>query len=268
MLNAAAHHLEQRLRHLVERVRVRQQNGDAATLTAADNRGDERLEHPGGVVPAAHAILVVADAHQAGILDGVGRAERDVGPRGFGHRRSVEQAVRDEERRRNPRSALGSQEIHRALDQIDGVAAGDFGVRLNIGDEHLHRREVVGDGVAKARREIRGEQARMLRPGPVDDERSGSNLLRHARIHGQPGLAPTENVVDADPSSFDLLDFTGRQARDRRGRCHGCCSGGRRRRWFLRWPAAGRQCRRRPGTALVPSVTFSMMPGGSPTSAQ
>ena len=101
VLDAAPHHLEQRLRDLVEGVGIRQQDRHAPPLATAHDRRDERLEHAGRVVAAGHAVLVVADAHQARILDRVGRPERHVRPGRLRHRRIIQQAVRDEERRRN-----------------------------------------------------------------------------------------------------------------------------------------------------------------------
>jgi hypothetical protein len=77
--------------------------------------------------------------------------------------------VRNQAGRRQRPAALLVQIEERSLDDVDGTAAGDLGVGLNVGDEQFDRTEIVRDHVAHPRREIGRKQTGVLRPWRVDD---------------------------------------------------------------------------------------------------
>ena len=38
-----------------------------------------------------------------------------------------------------------AKEVDGTIDEVNGVPPRDFGIRLDVGDEHLHRRKISGD---------------------------------------------------------------------------------------------------------------------------
>ena len=171
-------------------------DGDAQLALRAEQRRDERGEDLRRVVPAGDAVFVVANPHQARILERLDGAERDVGV-GTGARRIVDQIVGDEARRRRRQPPLVAQVEQRAVDEIDGADVDDFRVGLDVGDQQLDGVQVAGDGLADARREVRREQARVLGAGRVDDQVGAPDALDHPgvdrrarRVAGEQGPQP------------------------------------------------------------------------------
>ena len=218
--DAAAHHLEQALGQLVGGGRVVQIDGDAQLALRAEQRRDERGEDLRRVVPAGDAVLVVADPHQARILERLDGAERHVGV-GAGARRIVDQIVGDEARRRRGQPALVAQVEQRAVDEIDGADVDDLRVRLDVGDQQLDGVQVAGDGLADARREVGREQARVLGAGRVDDQVGGPDALDHPRVDRRARRVAGEQ--GPQPVGVEAGDrrIAGVERADRRGRSRG-----------------------------------------------
>ena len=66
--------------------------------------------------------------------------------------------------------SLLRQVEHGAVDEIDGAAARDLRVGLDVGDEQLDGGQIGGNRAAQPGRQVRREQTRMLRAGRVDDQ--------------------------------------------------------------------------------------------------
>ena len=103
---------------------------------------------------AGDPLFVVADPHEAWILQRVETAERHVGRLFVRTVRIVEQVMRDEKRSRDRHPAFVAQVVHGALDDIHGARARQLRIALNIRDEQLQRREVIRDGPAQALRQV------------------------------------------------------------------------------------------------------------------
>ena len=68
------------------------------------------------------------------------------------------------------------------LDDVDRAAARDLRIGLDVGHQQLDRREVGGDRRAQAWRQVRREQARVLRAWRVDDQIRLCQMLHEARV--------------------------------------------------------------------------------------
>ena len=166
-----ANQLEQRLGELVGRPRVVEHDGDAALVAApCQQRLDVRAEDFGRVVPAGPRLLVLSHAHEPWILQRVEPAERDVRVALGAFVRGVEQVVRDQGRRRRRAASLVLQIEDGAFDDVDGAAARDLGIGLDVGDEQLHRTGVRGNRIAQAGGQVGREETRVLRAWRVDDQ--------------------------------------------------------------------------------------------------
>ena len=115
-------------------------------------------------------LFEVRDANEPGILDRLEPAERHIGHGARGMPGIVQQVVGDEARGRDRQPPAALQVEHRAIDDVDGAAAGDLGIGLDVGHEQFDRGQVRGNRGAQTRREVRREQARVLGSGGVDDQ--------------------------------------------------------------------------------------------------
>ena len=170
---------------------------------------------------AAHTILVVPDAHQPRIFEHLQMAQRYI--RRIRIRlenfRVVDDVVRNQGRHRQRQLPFFLQVVHRALDDVDGRAAGDFRIGLDVGDEQLDRRQVRRNRPAEVFGQVRRKQAGMLGARRVDDEIGRREALAHSRVqrnHAATGSRATARA--ARSKGPPALPDRARTAADRSGR--------------------------------------------------
>ena len=78
--------------------------------------------------------------------------------------------------------AAALQVEHRAIDDVDGAAAGDLGIGLDVGHQQFDGGQIRGNRGAQTRGEVRREQARVLGARRVDDEIGLAHRLGHSLV--------------------------------------------------------------------------------------
>ena len=109
--------------------------------------------------------------------------------------RIVDHAVSNKARRRNGARRSRSHVVEGALDDVDGACPLHLGVRLDVRNHQLDRREVGRDHVPKAGREVGRIQTGMLGAGSVDDHVGLSEPCGQSWIQRQCDLPTCEEAL-------------------------------------------------------------------------
>ena len=240
----------------------------ASAAARVEQRVEERPEDLRRVVPAGDAFFVVR--RPAPAADPRCDSSRPSGTYGarFGAAPDRSQVVGDQARRRRSTrcpAASGSNSA-RSID-VDGLLPVISASAWMFVTSSLIALRFAAIA-SPARRQVRREQARVLRARRVDDEVGVGDLVASRGFSAERGRGASSARGRSSGPAPSARAPRPRRAADRSGRC----------RWMRFCAAASTISSSLPSTrpsasiatrnAFVPSVTFSMSPAGSPTSAQ